>query len=360
MHKLLVSTLCTLLVLAACRKTEFDSEVNNPVFFTGISLQNGDTLGYTAGIDGIYHFTFIEKELDKWRSINGFSATDCPKSDCPNSLRFEFLMNDTVDPSNWHSLPFAAPDSSSQPTSYLVNFKWDDSISFTEQRLYINGILLAENGSGAVLNVNSSVSEVLFIHRNNSGYQSQVSRLINWNDPGAMPVVSLNIEPDTSGGYFLHAFVSDTVGVQLYWSTGQKDETTIYLDSLFSWHSFSVVRQGITIASAALFDIPHGLNQSIGTKSFTFNVTPSFEPPPSAVAIQYIDENNVVWRSDYEEQPATFPAHFNIYTNEPYEDNENGVPTRKLWVDFQCTVFNKDGERKTFVGYSSTAVALKE
>jgi len=61
----------------------------------------------------------------------------------------------------------------------------------------------------------------------------------------------------------------------------------------------------------------------------------------STFAIQYINENGKVYRSDLQEQSDD--AYFKILSTEEYLNNENGDKTKKLEVEYDCKLFAADG-----------------
>jgi hypothetical protein len=77
--------------------------------------------------------------------------------------------------------------------------------------------------------------------------------------------------------------------------------------------------------------------------------------PPGEVAIQWIDPNGNVWRSDGRVQESS--AYFTVNESEPYENNEKGQKTRKMEVVFGCRLFNADGEAIEIFGGGVIAVA---
>jgi hypothetical protein len=73
------------------------------------------------------------------------------------------------------------------------------------------------------------------------------------------------------------------------------------------------------------------------------------------VAIQWVSQDGIIWRSDRRAQVMN--STFFIRDITPYETNENQQKTYKLWVQFQCTLYNKDGQSIPASGSGFIAVA---
>lgn len=98
-----VGAMLALLLFFACKREAIDPPegFDQPVFYADYRLGNGkDTIHLVAGIDRIYHFTDFTP-TDLIVCTGAFAPADCPKADCPGSLKFEFQNNapgNTLDP----------------------------------------------------------------------------------------------------------------------------------------------------------------------------------------------------------------------------------------------------------------------
>lgn len=73
------------------------------------------------------------------------------------------------------------------------------------------------------------------------------------------------------------------------------------------------------------------------------------------VAIQWVDQNGQIWRSDRAIQQGS--AYFHIVKSEPYFNNEKGQTTQKMEIAFSCQLFKEGGQEILFDGRGVMAVA---
>lgn len=81
---------------SACQKSEIPpGGTEDPVF----SLSIGNTIDsnqLTAGVNGIYLFTKVDRGADEVLVMSGaFADADCPDGDCPGSVQFVFRSENT-------------------------------------------------------------------------------------------------------------------------------------------------------------------------------------------------------------------------------------------------------------------------
>lgn len=97
---------------------------------------------------------------------------------------------------------------------------------------------------------------------------------------------------------------------------------------------------------------------------FTYQalVDTTFTPAPAqfgTVWIEYGDETGRIFSSALGVQDTVSGNFFRIFSREPFEPSENGQPTEKLEVSFQCRLYDSDGQfRGILSGTGAIAVAL--
>ena len=94
MKKLVFISIFAAILLSGCSK-EIGIPVlpETPVFFVNGTV-DGIDYSYTAGSEGIYHFTEYLKEGNDQQAQSGrFSIQDCAMGSCPNSIQFIFKRN---------------------------------------------------------------------------------------------------------------------------------------------------------------------------------------------------------------------------------------------------------------------------
>lgn len=78
--------------------------------------------------------------------------------------------------------------------------------------------------------------------------------------------------------------------------------------------------------------------------------------PEGGIAIQWIDQDNHLWRSDWGPQETL--AYFRIVNSDAYFSNEKGQATQKMEIAFSCRLFRDGGGQEiSFDGTGVVAVA---
>lgn len=142
MQKIGVFIALASLLWAACTTSDVpDGGLDVPVFHINIdSVGSSDSVGLTAGLDGIYLFTKVTRGSDSVFVLSGtFADAKCPSGDCPGSVRFEFR--------NDHAENFIEPD-------FLFNSgqNWIYKTPFTSDPPWYNTVAVRwETSDGTVL-----------------------------------------------------------------------------------------------------------------------------------------------------------------------------------------------------------------
>ncbi|MFN0176269.1 MAG: hypothetical protein ACKVU0_16605 [Saprospiraceae bacterium] len=92
--RLLIPITFATIIWSACSKSEPpDGGFGSPVFSVGIEAPPDSGVGLTAGLDGTYLFTRVERGSDGTSPLvmsGAFADASCPAGDCPGSVKFEF------------------------------------------------------------------------------------------------------------------------------------------------------------------------------------------------------------------------------------------------------------------------------
>jgi len=90
--RLLIPITLAAMIWSACSKSELpDGGFDSPVFFVGFEADSNMIADMTAGVDGKYLFTRVERGADNVLVMSGaFADASCPTGDCPGSVRFDF------------------------------------------------------------------------------------------------------------------------------------------------------------------------------------------------------------------------------------------------------------------------------
>ena len=358
MQKLLFFAIVFCFLIAACKKTETPNVTTDPVFM----VTSPDTVSelITAGLKGVYHFTRFEVKDGLVKSISAFSDASCPTGDCPGSLRFEFL--DSLSLNSFFesdSFNYTLLDTQSQGgLKYATTLTWRNDDPFPENNLTLlgaNPMSYLSPITKVTINLANTPKEILLESFGNNGLQASTQRTILPSDTNAYPEVVIQVVRDVNV-FILTALSSSTI-LDYKWSNGGF-LPSITLDSLTSQQAYSVkvsnAQGDSAMASVANF---FSIQSEITTPSFAFSAVPILNPNQiGSVAIQWVDSEGIVWRSDREKQLGS--AVFKVLQSLPYEPNEKGDKTRMLIVQFSCQLFSENGSAREFFGNGVIAIAL--
>lgn len=353
MHKLLYLCLATCFFVMACDRTEAPVGFNSPVFSIEYATDTiaGDSV--VAGKEGIYLFTRYELSDGKYRSISSFSDASCPDGDCPGSLTIEFKHNAIVDSAfsgGYYS--YSLPDSLLNNTNtYNGTFQWGDIFAnFHKHTLTVGGSnpgVYPPPLTGVTKPMLDVPTEISLNSVNDSNDMfSILDRKVRPGNLEAYPSVSIKIER-VGGGLVLTAF-NDWAGPGIFsylWNNGET-ANVIQIDSLGFQDVYAVTVTDVNdnTASALIGNIPFQFQNEIRSPQISFDADESgtLSQYPS-VAIQWVDANGVIWRSDRGPQSVDISV-FEVVSSEPYEPNDNGDQVKKLRVHFGCFLYNEIGD----------------
>ena len=349
----------------ACKKAELPPDnTGDPVFEVKFDTPGTDDNVKTAGVDGIYLFTDYRIANQQVVCSGAFADADCPAADCPGTLTFEFksaffdqFSPDTV----FHtgSYQYLGQDSAAGTSVLRTTFDAVNKDGYSSFSWRVDDV---DKGTGPQIvvdfpNISVTPKFVELMAQRPSGLQSALARSISLTNPGSTPFgsVNINIFSDSLFGYQL---VAETAGASydtLVWNTFATD-SILYQDSLLSFYSVLLIDNNSNPAVASLAGLTPNETFPVHTADFTYSVDTVFiSLPPGEVAIQWIDAEGRVWRSDRGIQEPT--AYFVVAESTPYEKNEKGQNTRKMQVSFSCLLYDENGEARTFSGSGVIAVA---
>lgn len=358
MKKALIFPIFLTLLISACSKTDAPNGFNDPVFkvFFTIDTLQGDSI--IAGIDGIYLFTNYTTTNENFHSVNTFADAGCPAGDCPGSLSFEFsnsVLNDTA--FSGGSYRYIQLD-----TVSITIFNWGGFGAPYLQHIftldtdppYVDSTT-AQGVTYQILDMPNQQTHITLRSTAPNGVVSRLEREFIPSNIYQFPSVAL-IADREGDGYRVRAF-NDWNGpiIEKYnWNTGDT-LNAVFIDSLsnLSEVAVTVTDADGNAAIAALANLPFPITSNYRSVPLTVQSSFYFD---GQIAIQWIDPEGIQWRSDLSPQPQGF-SFFEVLEMEPYEPNENGLETRKLRVNFNCTLFNAAGDSRPFTGQGVIAMA---
>ena len=186
-------------------------------------------------------------------------------------------------------------------------------------------------------------------------------RTISVSGNEVFPSVQIRIRPDTSlmVENQIEAVTPLMPSIVAYeWSPDSLQKVPGYFtQDISDRYAITVTAEGNSTASAQAIGTSQ-LDRVFITPSFEYSVQSITNSDPfqlGRVAIQWVDLQGIVWRSDWGKQAQG--AQFIVTSTEPYEPNEKGQNTRKMSVVFRCILYSKNGEMQNFEGTGVIAVA---
>ncbi|MCB0533621.1 MAG: hypothetical protein H6574_11540 [Lewinellaceae bacterium] len=350
--------LCLLFLFQSCKKDLPPPVAEDPVFQVDYKLNN-QLASHTAGLNDVYLFTNTEKGSDEvWQFSGSFADATCPAADCPGTLTF-ILRNYTqeaVFDSTWNPglFPMYQPSTfDSLVFQATLSYPAGDSVSSEVYWVLDNQTGL--DGSSVVYETKNLTMDVRQFAQFSNGLSVQTQQLLFTAENQFCQRTAMQTERDSSGLITLKALPEPASGnYQFAWSTGDTASSfqTDWLAGATYTVTVSKIGGGCT-ATVSMGNLPDSaLVYNSGLVEA--NVIP-VDAKPIGPIIEWIDELGLHWRSDWGLQP--FPAnYFELLEVLDYDKNENGLPTKKLRIRWNCRMYNDAGESIPMEGSGVVAV----
>lgn len=152
------------------------------------------------------------------------------------------------------------------------------------------------------------------------------------------------------------------------WNTGQTSSDVFVSPNLQFYEVTVTDATGCTSTSGLIAGGFMGGSNLNCLASFEANTTKEYEIDSmeivttdnfqfSTIELEYTDENGTVFNSKWGPQNA-MNASFEIISVEDFEDNENGMKTKQLTLQFECQLFSQNGDIKNLTnGEAVIAIA---
>ena len=367
-HSALGAMLLSVLLWSACQKTPLPPGVTEPTVFSVSPLDSISPL--TAGLNEVYLYTDFGRDSNEVLVFSGtFARVGCqPVEVCPGSVRFEFRnVNEgsNVSPEEaFHEgeFEYAEQSSGQSGTIYRTTFTATDTTDFQEFNWMFNG---ADTASGNMVVRDfkdmKPVQVSLATGASNQVQSTLLRRMISVSGTETFASVQIRIRPDTSTMVenLIEAVTPLAPSIAAYeWSPDSLQKVPGYFtQDIRDWYAITVTAEGNSTASAQAIGTSQ-LDRVFITPSFDYSVQTITTGDPlqlGRVAIQWVDQQGIVWRSDWGKQAPG--VQFIVTSTESYEPNEKGQSTRKMSVAFRCILYSKNGEIQNFEGTGVIAVA---
>ena len=362
-----------------CKKKDLPDPVDGiPIFSADLDFVNGNKKSWEAGVDSFYMFTSFEKDQHDVMVFSGKMERENCSMPCRETL--QIIIRDrgltTAAPTNIDAAldltnyPFAVDNP--VDTIYVINttFIYQLSLSvdtsivspndFTNYEWFENGNFFSEELNPTMTFDQVPTSEftlrVTDLSPGDScmAWQTQQIQML------PEKRCAVRIEPHYNVDSFLESLeaiaYSQAVSYSFNWSDGS---TGNILDGQFEPQvPYSVTMsddQGCQSDAGYIWSGFLGIAPDVGcTAHFNYEIleVPTFADTTqiivpgdslqlSAVTIIYVDEMGNTFRSDRFEQNSN--TGFSIENVEEYDENENGQPTKKFGIRFNCLLWDENG-----------------
>lgn len=347
-HQILL-LFASLWVLNSCNKVELPTE-GTPVFSLSGRLDN-QSFDWQAGVNERYMLAdFDALPVGKLIYTADLGQLNSQTSNSPEQFVIKFVQSEPAfSPTNVNStirtgeFEFATATDSGNSIINVLEYTTDkrgidpfllsiktDSASFND--LYYEGTLLGL-GNDYIGSLTISMIDSFDRVSTQRLYVNLPEKIISG--------VYLKVD-----GYTLTAHVFGATASGFDWIGVQSVDSTATIDSVFQQTAgvVAILTNGQIVTNNMDFGIDFNnpcnirlnLNQTTIIDSTGIPV-PNYEN--GRVIVQYIDKSGQVFSSDFAKQSSD--SFFNINSVEEYEINENRIPTKKLDVDFNCTLMNE-------------------
>ena len=375
----------------SCNKIDLPDPVQGtPIFNATLNFFNGETITWEAGVDDYYMFTEFEKDnlginsfIGRMEKENCDTCTetlaiyirDVPfdTSGSPDPNRSPFNQDEYYYFSKNNTITLTTYDTT---TLYEVNLIIDATVTNfnanTEYEWNIDGNIYIETNPTILLDFISPQTMVTLKVTDSSNGDSCVVWQTQYIKPSTNERCAVRIGPDYDPNLFLESLsaIPEIFNGQpsFFWNNGSSEN--IYFDPIEPGVPISVtMTDNIECQSTAGF-VWSG-NMVVDTlpqcsAHFTYEVTPVFSIDStvigvtndsfqySAVTIVYKNKDGLTFRSDL--NPQNENANFNILNVEEYDDNELGYPTKKLDLQFNCTLWSDNIDQGVLIIENGNAV----
>ena len=388
---LLNSLFFLLLIIGGCKKIELEEPVNgSPVFVADFEFENGETLFWEAGVDSLYMYTefdFVANGIHRF--IGRMEKENCA-GDCKESLSIIFRNSEQIFqglPNVEQSFenprpPFFNNDLSTFDTvetydtseSFQISLAIDTAVTpVFDQTFYewYNGSTFISSEMNPVVTYTDFPNAEFMLRVTDFTFGDSCvawQRQFLAKDP--VDKCAVIIESNYNVDFFLESLqaipVSNFDPFVFGWNNGVEQEINTGPFQPGSYYEVTLTNANDVQSTAGfLYNEPGpsaqplcGAHFDYSIESFTsvdtnIVVTPIFDSIQlSAVTIIYKDKDGREFRSDRGTQNSN--ASFTINNVEDYFENENGHPTKKLDLEFNCRLWDANQNEINIVSGNAT------
>ncbi len=369
-----------LLAINSCKKNALPLDtapVTEPVFYVNCNV-NSVPVSVKAGVDNFYMYSsYAQPTTGVYQYKADLKQSSCAGITCGYGL--SFIIND---------FKVSLKDAPAIPDSGLYIGKYDFNDGSLPPLTYygafnplVNSVYAPftwtfNNGVAIQTATTSATSPTAYhIFKNNQTYSVSCkisnslgtpthTNVFKIGNPLQANVNVTKIDPLTSLNYSYS--VNSTIPVNNYdWNFGDANTNTTNLS--YTYHNYDVTGDGYYTTKLTLTNGTNVCESYYQVPAFLTNPTKAhanfsnyFSPIPntyslSAITVLVTDPNGNVSSSDAFSQTGT--SNFEIVSVEDYKDNEQGQKTKKVTINFSCTVKSSSGTLDITNGKAVIAVA---
>jgi len=342
-----------LFICVSCKKKEYPESATegSPVFNCTMSV-NGAPISFEAGVNNYYMYSSYQQDSN---GVYGFNAslkqTNCVN--CANGLNIKIndfkvsaanantIIDSSLAPGNYNYLFstaasfYTAQFQSSYnkiASSYLWNFG-DGTTSTSSNPVHTYkksgkyNVSLTVNGTNSCVNTINGFHNVGIVSdffRTTIHADSVTGNLINFNANNAQGTAPYSYEWNFGDGTPNSVSATPSHNYQYAGSYPVSLKVTDFNGNIAE-AKYNVVTQSDISSCAANYSISN-VNYSPNTLGL------------SNIIIDWTDANGVVYSSKNPLQPSN--SYFKILSVENFKNNDNNQLTKKIHVQFACTVYN--------------------
>ena len=350
------------LMCFTCQKVEVPENVEGTAIFSFRGLLDSTAIEIAAGEEGYVMRTSSETDTS---DLRGYIGTFEPLSCCNAKLRFIFRDSSKTNPSAAKSLVlgnynYLIPVTPTSSTLYNVQFtpSFETNGNISPDSFFWNF------GDG------NNTTDAIPTHVYNDN-QERVVRLIVSTEDGCTAeiekTINLNSVTDCAvdfnlfavqQGFGIEAMIEPASplnpnGLSTWLWDGLNDSTIYYTIFPELGVAEQICMRGEIASDGCVAEICKGVYITGQQQppfiyceaNFTYSVQPEqiTEPVPDqlgTIIVEYEDEQGQIYTSALGSQDA---AQFTVLSIEPFEQNENGMPTQKINLQMDCRLYDATG-----------------
>lgn len=345
-----LTALALLICLLACEKDQLpEPSTASPVFEFNATI-DGQQINLKGGVDNYYLFSSTTQDGNGVKSyIADLTKNDCV--DCPNSLRITLIdyassaTSNTIADSTFYVGNYNLATSTGFPSRYSVQFtpttlgpvltgiNWDFGDGKTILETSPNHTYTRPGKYEVCMNAN-------FV----GGCSSNLCNALELGNLGDFCEANLVVGPAVGTTFnFSGTGIGGQAPYTYFWDFGDGN-TAVDQNMAHSYAAEGVYTARLTVRDAN--GLESTKRQNVRTQNstdcaarYTYAITPIANPENLGnVVIEWRDANGVLYTSKNDNQPLR--SYFRINSVEEYFANEDGKATKKLAVQFSCTLYN--------------------